>query len=425
MSDNTTMIATKHKNLLPVYIKGLAAGKYTLAQAAASTGYSVRHLWKLKTEYIKYGFSVLENKNKGRIPVNKKSAELKNRIVALYASQPYCGLNFKYFGECLAQYEDINVSYTTLINIMHEYGIKSPEAHKIKKSKPAHRPRLRRANFGDMLQIDGTPFEWFQRFGNNKKYCMVGAIDDATSKITALYITEHECLYGYMEILRQTIGRYGCPREIYSDRAAIFCVTPKNKKNLTQWEQLAGLHDKKTQWQRILDELSIRQILAWSPEAKGRVERMWLTLQKRLPTELFIAGANTVEKANVFLQKYVDMFNAQFGVMPAAGDSFFLPCSVDLDVVLSAQFPRRTDSHGCISFHSYKFAVIAPRACCRDLILHISERGLFARFAGDNNFYPVELLDDYIGTGLGETMPQVVADIIYRYMYAYAKEISA
>jgi len=425
VSDNTAMIATKYKNLLPVYIKGLAAGKYTLAQAAASTGYSIRHLWKLKTDFIKYGFSVLENKNKGRIPVNKKSAELKNRIVALYASQPYCGLNFKYFGECLAQYENINVSYTTLINIMREYGIKSPEAHKIKKSKPAHRPRLRRANFGDMLQIDGTPFEWFQRFGNNKKYCMVGAIDDATSKITALYITEHECLYGYMEILRQTIGRYGCPREIYSDRAAIFCVTPKNKKNLTQWEQLAGLHDKKTQWQRILDELSIRQILAWSPEAKGRVERMWLTLQKRLPTELFIAGANTVEKANVFLQKYVDVFNAQFGVMPAADDSFFLPCSVNLDVVLSAQFPRRTDSHGCISFHSYKFAVIAPRACCRDLILHISERGLFARFAGDNNFYPVELLDDYIGAGLGETMPQVVADIIYRYMYAYAKEISA
>lgn len=419
------MIATKYKNLLPAYIKGLVAGKYTLAQAAASTGYSVRHLWKLKTDYIKYGFSVLDNKNRGRIPVNKTSAALKNKIVALYAAQPYCGLNFKYFRECLEKYENIRVSYTTLINIMREYGIKSPEAHRIKKAKPAHRPRLRRANFGDMLQIDGTPFEWFQRFGNNKKYCMVGAIDDATSKITALYITEYECLYGYMEILRQTINRYGCPREIYSDRAAVFCCTPKNKKNLTQWEQLAGLHDKKTQWQRILDELSIRQILAWSPEAKGRVERMWLTLQKRLPTELFIAGADTVEKANIFLQKYVSAFNAQFGVTPAADDSFFLPCAADLDVVLSAQVPRRTDSQGCISFHSYKFAVMAPRVCCRNCVLHISEHGLFARFAGDSNFYPVQLLDDYIGGGLGETMPQVVADIVYRYMYAYAKEISA
>jgi hypothetical protein len=68
---------------------------------------------------------------------------------------------------------------------------------------------------------------------------------------------------------------------------------------------------------------------------------------------------------------------------------------------------------------------MAPRSCCRNLVLHISEHGLFARFADDNNFYPVKLLDDYISSGLGETMPQVVADIIYRYMFAYAKEISA
>ena len=254
---------------------------------------------------------------------------------------------------------------------------------------------------------------------------MVGAIDDATSKITALYITEYECLYGYMEILRQTINRFGCPREIYSDRAAIFCVTPKNKKNLTTWEQLAGIHDKRTQWQRILDELSIRQILAWSPEAKGRVERMWLTLQKRVPTELYRAGCDTVEKANAFLQKYVSQFNEQFGVAPARDDSFFIPCTQNLDIVLSAQFPRRSDSHGCISFHSYKFAVDAPRVCCRNLTLHVSEHGLFARFPDDERFYPVRLLDEFIPSGLGETMPQVVQDIVYRYMYAYAKEISA
>lgn len=419
------MIANKYKSLLPAYLKGLAAGKYTLAQAAGATGYSVVWLCKLKKAYMQYGLSVLDNKNRGRIPPNKTPEKLKNKIVALYGTPAYSGINFKYYAECLRNYEGINISYSTLRNIFAEYGIKSPEAHKIKKEKPAHRPRVRRANFGDMLQIDGTPFEWFQRFGNNKKYCMVGAIDDATSKITALYITEYECLYGYMEILRQTINKYGCPREIYSDRAAIFCCTPKNKKNLTQWEELAGIHDKKTQWQRILEELNIRQILAWSPEAKGRVERMWLTLQKRLSTELFRAGCDTVEKANAFLQKYINAYNAQFAVTPARADSFFLPCTANLDVVLSAQFPRLADSHGCISFHSYKFAVEAPRVRGRRLILHVSEHGLFARFDGDPNFYPVRLLDDFIPSGLGETMPQVVQDIIYRYMYAYAKEISA
>lgn len=141
---------------------------------------------------------------------------------------------------------------------------KTPEAHNIKKSDKLHRPRLRRANFGDMLQIDGTPFAWFARFDNYKKYCMVGAVDDATSKITALYITDFECLYGYLEILRQTIQRYGCPREIYSDRAAIFCVTPRNKKNLTQWEELAGgLGEKIPQ---VLEDIIYRYMFAHAKE---------------------------------------------------------------------------------------------------------------------------------------------------------------
>lgn len=414
----------KYKSLLPVYLKGLVAGKYTLLQAANACGYSVVRMCQLKKAYKLEGLSCLDNKNIGHKPANKTPDNLKNKIVALYATPAYSGINFKYFSECLAHYEKINIPYSTLRNIMREYGIISPEAHRIKKPKPVHRPRVRRFNFGDMLQIDGTPFAWFSRFGNNKRYCMVGAIDDATSAITALYITEFECLYGYLEIMRQTVQRYGCPREIYSDRAAVFCCTPKNKKNLTQWEQLAGLHDKKTQWQRILDDLQIRQILAWSPEAKGRIERMWLTLQRRLPTELYLAGCDTVEKANAWLPQYVNYFNSLFAVEPMRPDSFFVPCHADLDVVLSAQIPRRTDSHGCISFHSYKFAIEAPRVCCRDVVLHISERGLFARFNGDENFYPVRLLGE-LYSGIGEKMPQVVADIIYRYMYAYAKEISA
>jgi len=370
------------------------------------------------------GLACLNHKGTGHPPANKTPQALKNKIVALYATPAYSGITFKYFGECLEHYEGVSVSYTTLRSIMAEYGIKSPEARKIKKPK-LHRPRVRRFCFGDMLQIDGTPFAWFSRFGNNKRYCMHGAIDDATSRITALYVTEFECLYGYLEILRRTISRYGCPREIYSDRAAIFCVTPKNKKNLTQWEELAGVHDKKTQWQRILNELNIRQILAWSPEAKGRVERMWLTLQQRLPTELFRAGCDTVEKANAFLASWVDKFNARFGVEPMRSDSFFVPCNKNLDVILTAQVPRLTDSRGCISFHSYKFAIDAPRVCCRPVVLHISERGMFARFPGEEPFYPVRLLDDCLYSGLGEKMPQVVQDIIYRYMFAYAKEVSA
>lgn len=418
------MFAPKRKNLLPVYLAGLVAKKYTLAQAAASCGYTVVRMCQLKKQYERVGLAVLEHKNRGHVPPNKTPARVVEKILKLYQEPAYAGINFRYFRECLENYEHIKIGYTTLRNIFKAHGIASPESHKIKRPK-THRPRIRRANFGDMLQIDGTPFPWFERFGDMKKYCMVGAIDDATSKITALYITENECLYGYMELLRQTIARYGCPREIYSDRAAVFCVTPKNKKNLTQWEQLAGLHDKRTQWQRILSDLSINQILAWSPEAKGRIERLWSTLQKRLPTELYLAGADTVEKANAFLTRYVEKHNKLFGVVPMRSDSFFLPCAENLDDILSAQIPRRADSRGCISFHSYKFEVLAPRVRCRDLILHISERGIFARFPGEDKYYNVRLLHDYIYGGLSETMPQVLENIIFRYLYADAKSISA
>ena len=417
------MFAEKYKTLLPVYLEGLVAGKYTLSEAATACGYSVVRMCQLKKEYERVGLSVLDHKGRGRVPVNKTPEELKNKILALYSTPAYAGINFKYFCECLNHYEKINIKYSTLRNIFSQSGIKSPEAHRIKKPAPVHRLRIRRANFGDLLQIDGTPFPWFSRFGNTKRFCMVGAIDDATSKVTALYITENECLYGYIELLRQTIQRYGCPREIYSDRAAIFCVTPKNKKNLTQWEQLAGLHDKKTQWQRILSDLCIRQILAWSPEAKGRIERLWLTLQKRIPTELYINKCDTVEKANRFLISYVDRFNAVFGVEPMRPDSFFIPFSGDLDFILSAQIPRRTDSHGCISFHSYKFNVLAPRVCCRDVMLHISERGIYAFM--DGQYYPLQLVEKQLYSGLGETMPQVLQDIIFRYLFADSKIISA
>lgn len=417
----------KYKSLLPAYIQGLSQNKYTLKQAAAATGYTTVWLCKLKKLYMQEGDAVFTHRNSGRVPANKMPDALKMQILQLYASPAYSGINFKYFRECLENYEKIKVSYTSLSTIMREAGIVSPEAHRRKKPAPVHRPRVRRDNFGDLLQIDGTPFPWFCRFGNTKKYCMVGAIDDATGKITALYITEYECLYGYLEILRQTIQTYGVPREIYSDRAAIFCATPRNKHNLTQWEQLAGLHDKHTQWQRILDDLCIRQVLAWSPEAKGRIERLWGTLQKRIPTEFYRAGVDTVEKANRFLQTYVKRFNAQFGCEPMKPESFYLPLPPEknLDVILSAQIQRRTSSAGIISFHSYKFEVHAPRVRCRDLILHISEHGLYARFLDDENFYDVVLCEGQELDGGDTHMPQVVENIIYRYMYAYAKEVSA
>lgn len=416
------IIATKkYKQDLRYYLPGLLAGKYTLQQAANSTGYSVRWLSKLKKRYALYGEDCFIHGNKGRVSSRKTSEDLTNKILALYATD-YAGLNFKYFTECLAEYEGINISYPTLRNVMKSAGISSPEAHKPKRKK-VHRPRLRRASEGDLLQLDGTPYQWFQRSGDNKYYDLMGAIDDATGKITGLYMTNNECLYGYCEVMRQTFNTYGRPREVYSDRAAIFCVTPKNKKELTVWEQLAGIHDKKTQWQRILEELNIKQILAWSPQAKGRVERMWLTIQYRLPFWLYKHGITTVEAANKAMPKFIEYFNSRFSVS-ARLQPIWLPVPQNIDDILCAQIPRFTDTNGCFSFHSYKFAVVGcNRIARKNFLLCISERGIFAKV--DGKYYPVKILDDYIYDVVSNDVPQVLQDIIYRYLYANQKEVSA
>lgn len=425
MNDST--LNKKLKVRLPVYLPGLVSGKYTYKQAAASTGYSVRQLQRFKASYLAEGLSFLDRPRAPRLgpPPNKKPVEFRRQVIALYLDK-YSDVNFAYFRDCLAEFHGINLALSTLRRIMAEAGIKSPLARHVKRRRSElHRPRMRRAAFGDLLQIDGTPFAWFYKFGNNKRFCLMGSVDDATSKITGLYMCEFECLYGYLEILRQTCQAYGIPREIYSDRAAIFCVTPKKKKDLTSWEELAGIHEKRTQWQRVLEDLGINQILAWSPEAKGRVERMWQTVQGQLPQWFFLHGIDSVEKANAALPRYVEQYNKKYAVPAAVSDPFFVPLLPGqvLDDVLCAQFTRQTNYSGEFSFHSYKFTILeCPRISCIKFTLCISERGIFAK-VGDL-FYPCQCLDAPLA-GLGETMPQVVRDIVYRYLFAYGKEISA
>lgn len=413
---------TKHKAILPYYIRGLYQHKYTLKQASEATGYSIDHLCRLRKKYAQVGNKIFEHGNRGRVPATKISAATRSKIACLYSGN-YSDVNFSYFQKCLKEFEGIDISLSTLRNIMAEYGLTSPESHKIKKKKPVHRPRIRRDCEGDLLQVDGTPFAWFYKFGDNKRYCLTGGIDDATGKITGLYLTENECLYGYLEVLRQTCATYGVPREIYSDRAAIFCVTPKGK-NLAQWEKLEVMHEKRTQWQRICEELHIHQILAWSPEAKGRVERMWRTIQGQLPIWLLKNNISTVEEANKQLAKYIESFNYAYAVQPADDDNFYIPAPENLADILCAQFPRRVDKTGCVTFQGTLFyAPNAPDLSRCDVTVCINEHGIYAKYL--EVYYPLIPLDNRVQQVYGDKMPQVVVNIIYRYLYAFGKEISA
>ncbi|MCR5284847.1 MAG: ISNCY family transposase [Treponema sp.] len=418
-----TSVKTKDKAMLAYYVRGLYNHKFTLKQAADSTGYSIDHLCRLRKKYAVYGNKIFEHGNKNHVPVNKLNSQLRAKIALLYSSADYSDVNFSYFCRCLQQYENINVSLSTLRNIMTEYGLTSPESRKRKKKKEIHRPRVRRECEGDLMQIDGTPFAWFYKSGDDKRYCLSGGIDDATGKITGLYFTENECLYGYLEVLRQTCANYGVPREVYSDRAAIFCVTPKGRQ-LAQWEKLEVMKEQRTQWQRICQELHINQILAWSPEAKGRVERMWRTIQGQLPLWLKKNNISTVEEANKQIGRYIEEFNNSYSVQALSDDNFYIDAPVNLDEILCAQFTRRADKVGCISFQGTTFyAPTAPDISRLDVLLCINEKGIFAKYMGV--YYPLVPLDGVVQQVRGDSMPQVVVNIIYRYLFAFGKEISA
>ena len=415
------MKTSKNKALLPVYVRGLATGKYSLRQASESTGYTIHWLCKLKKMYLEQGPSIFENKNKGRVAWNRFDERERSRIAGIYADR-YKDVNFSYFRECLLE-EGINISYPPLASILKDYGQVSPERRKTKK-KQVHRPRVRRECEGDMIQIDGTPYAWFYKFDNYKKFCMTGSIDDATGKITGLYLTENECLYGYLEVLRQTASNFGIPREVYSDRAAIFCYTPRDKR-LAAWERLEVLHEKRTQWQRILEELNINQILAWSPEAKGRVERMWRTIQGQFPQWLYNRKISTVEEANKRIGEYVAWFNKKYAKAPAVDDPFWLEPPADLDDILCAQFDRVVSKDGCVNFQNTIFYAPGANLYGVKATICISERGMFLKYKGlyhrlvplGGQIQEIEC-DNY-------RLPTVVVNIVHRYLYAFAKEISA
>ena len=172
-----------------------------------------------------------------------------------------------------------------------------------------------------MLQADGTPFDWF---GSGEKYSLHGFIDDATGKVTGLYMCKNECLLGYLEVLRQTLENYGIPISLYPDKYSVFFPPKKVNDHITIEEQLNGREKGITQFGRIVEDLGITMFAASSPQAKGRIERLWETLQSRLVTEFRINKITSIEQANKFLITYIVKYNSQFAIKPQNKQNMFL-----------------------------------------------------------------------------------------------------
>ena len=259
-------------------IEACIKGQCTVKQVATALGLSERRVKQIKKEVKENGIKSIQHGNRGRKPKNTISDETRKRILELRSSYEYEISNFKHFQELLKERENIDISYSALYHILRNAGIKSPKRHR--KTKLHHR-RKRKECEGMMLQADGTPFDWF---GNGQKYSLHGFVDDATGKITGLYMCKNECLLGYLEVLRQTLENYGIPISLYPDKYSVFFPPKKVNDHITIEEQLNGREKGITQFGRIVEELGIEMFPASSPQAKGRIERLWETLQSRLTT---------------------------------------------------------------------------------------------------------------------------------------------
>lgn len=333
-------------------LEELIKGNYTVPEAAKLLNISDRQVQRLKKAMLEKGVEGIIHKSRGKKPNNTKSDKLVQKVLELKKSYIYEKANFIHFKELLKEKENIDVSYSWLYSTLTKNNINSPK--KRKKVKLHHR-RKRKAYFGEFVQTDGTPFDWF---GIGKRYSLHGYIDDATGIPLALYMCESECLLGYLEITRIMIKNYGIPETIYSDRFSVFF--PPTSTKLTIEEQLQGLKRPKTQFYNILEELNINLVAAGSSQAKGRIERLWGTLQDRLVTEFRINNIKTIEDANIFLEKYVKIYGQKFGVKPEKSESKFvkLPKNINLDTLLTTKFTRCIDNSGCFSFYNKKFQVI-------------------------------------------------------------------
>jgi transposase len=283
------------------------AGQWTAEEAAVALGISVRQVRRLKSAYLEEGVGALVHGNRGRRPLHALNDELKAQVQAL-AEGTYAGCNDQHLSELLAEREAVTLSRSSVRRILRGAGIKSPR----KRRSPKHRSRRERyAQEGMLLQIDGSRHQWLGEAG--PYLTLLGAIDDATGKVPAAQFREQEDAQGYFLLLQEIVSTQGIPLAVYHDGHGIFIHATGGRRTIA--EQLTGQPDL-TQFARVLDELQISPIHARTPQAKGRIERLWGTFQDRLVNELRLADVHTRAQANQFLVEFLSHHNQRFSVPP-------------------------------------------------------------------------------------------------------------
>jgi len=314
-------------------IENAVQGRITVAKASELLQLSTRQVKRLKARYDPEAVEWVRHGNRGRPKPWAVDEAVKKRIVEL-AQGKYEGFNDSHLTEKLMEVEKISVSRETVRRLLRGAKLKSPHRRRARKYRAR---RERKARLGMMVLTDASREDWLE--GRGPALTLIGYQDDATGQVLVCgFQLQPEDTLGYLRQLRALVERHGVPLSLYRDQHGTF---QRNDKHWTIEEQMAG-RQAPTQLGRVLEELGIESIRALSPQAKGRIERLWKTFQDRLKSELRLAGAGTVEQANAVLEKFRKDYNARFAVKAREAANDFRPLSRKLnwDRVFSLRYER-------------------------------------------------------------------------------------
>jgi len=320
MKERLTLSKREQKRLM--VLNEVEKGKMVVREAVELLGVSERQGWRLLAAYREEGAAGLAHGNRGKKPVHTLGEELRDRVMEL-AQKRYEGFNHSHLTEMLKERERVEVSRSSVRRILIAAGMRSPKTRRPSKHR---RRRERYPKEGMLLQIDGSRHDWLE--GRGPELTLIASIDDATGKVPFALFREQEDAQGYFLLLREILERKGIPLALYHDRHGIFERSPLEGPGTVE-DQLWG-KEPTTQFGRLRMELAMESIAARSPQAKGRVERLFGTFQDRLVSELRLAGAKTLQEANRVLKAFLPRFNRKFAVPPAEEGSAYRPIPTDL-----------------------------------------------------------------------------------------------
>lgn len=351
------MLLTKKEHNRIHIISAVIEGKLTLQDAALLLALSERQVYRLIAKAQAEDIRQVLHANRGRQPPNKLADEFWTQVLAL-AKDRYSGVNDLHLQDLLKRDHSIEVGRESLRKRLRGAGVAPKRKHRRKKYRAR---RERKAAFGMMLQVDASDHDWLE--GRGPRFTLLGAIDDATSFAWCRF-EQGETTWGYLALLRSILLTQGVPLSLYSDRHMIF----HSPREPTILEQLNN-EEPVTQFGRACRELGIKILKAYSPQAKGRIERLWEFMQDRLVVEMRLRGIGTQEAANRFLPDFLKRRNEQYSVKARESESVFRlsPRAAQLDRKLCLKGTRLVNRDHTISYQglvlqlprSSKYASIA------------------------------------------------------------------